>query len=77
MFVGPVELVILLAMCAMYGLVVWACCRICAKAGFPAVLGLLSLVPLLNLVLVVVLGFIDWPALANRREFPGNTTSPM
>jgi len=44
-------------------LVVWPACRICSKAGFPAPLGLLAPVPVLNLALLFVLAFAEWPAL--------------
>ena len=35
--------------------------RITQKAGFPGVLSLLMLVPVLNLVLLWVFAFIKWP----------------
>lgn len=37
--------------------------RIFDKAGYPGALGLLSIVPLLNLVALFILAFGDWPAL--------------
>ena len=42
-------------------LMTWAFCKICSKAGYSWALGLLTLVPLANIVLIFVLGFGDWP----------------
>ncbi|KAB7623687.1 hypothetical protein [Alkalilimnicola sp. S0819] len=36
--------------------------RICQRAGFPGWLGLLSLIPMINLGLLYFLAFADWPA---------------
>lgn len=58
--IGPTELMIV-AMTA--ACLVWPAWRICTKAGFPGALGLLAVVPGLNLVLLFVLAFVDWPAL--------------
>jgi hypothetical protein len=35
--------------------------RICAKAGYTAWLGVLVLVPFLNLLLLFFLAFVEWP----------------
>ena len=40
---------------------VWAFCKICSKAGYHWALGLLMLVPFANLVLILILGFGEWP----------------
>lgn len=40
---------------------VLAWCRIFARAGFHAGLGLLMVVPGVNLVMLLVLGFASWP----------------
>ncbi|MDI9245126.1 hypothetical protein [Marinobacter sp. CHS3-4] len=40
--------------------------RICQRVGYPGVMGLLILVPLLNLGLLYFLAFSDWPA--NKKE---------
>jgi hypothetical protein len=58
--VGPVEVLLVLAAAILF---VWPMCRICSKAGFPWPMGLLAAVPLLNLVLLFVLAFAEWPAL--------------
>ncbi len=52
---------ILLFALALTALMVLAMCMICARAGFPWALGLLSLVPIANLVLWPVLAFSKWP----------------
>ena len=44
-------------------LVVWPYSRIFRKAGFSPWLGLLMLVPIVNIVLIFYLAFADWPAL--------------
>jgi energy-converting hydrogenase Eha subunit B len=36
--------------------------RICQKAGYPGALGLLIVVPLVNLVFLYYLAFATWPA---------------
>jgi energy-converting hydrogenase Eha subunit B len=36
--------------------------RICQKAGYPGALGLLTVVPLVNLVFLYYLAFATWPA---------------
>lgn len=57
------EILVLLEMVVLF---VWPACRICAKAGFPWYMGLMALVPLLNIVLVLILAFADWPALRSK-----------
>ena len=37
--------------------------RICSKAGFPGVLGLLMFVPIANVLLPLYLAFAEWPVL--------------
>jgi len=46
---------------AIAAVTVWAFCRICSKAGYHWALGLLMLVPIANLVLILILGFGEWP----------------
>ncbi|WP_421791505.1 hypothetical protein [Hyphobacterium sp.] len=43
--------------------IVFPCWRIISRTGLPGALGLLALIPLVNLILLWVLAFIDWPAL--------------
>ena len=42
--------------------------KICSKAGFPGVLGLLMLVPIANIVLPFYIAFADWPVLRDRGQ---------
>ena len=42
-------------------LVVLPATRICAKAGYPAWLGALAVLPVLNVVLAFFLAFAKWP----------------
>ena len=40
--------------------------KICSKAGFSGALGLLTIVPIANIILLLYLAFAEWPAL--RRD---------
>lgn len=60
-FGGPMFLFVALAVTVLLVIVFW---RIYAKAGFPGVLGLLMLVPGVNLGAMAFLAFAEWPALA-------------
>lgn len=42
--------------------------RICQRAGYPGVLGLLILIPLVNLALFYFIAFADWPAEKARKH---------
>lgn len=42
--------------------------KICNKAGFPAPLSLLMLVPVANIVLPFYIAFAEWPALKNKAD---------
>jgi hypothetical protein len=44
-----------------------ASCRIFARAGFHAALGLLALVPGVNVVLFLILAFYPWPVMKEVR----------
>jgi len=59
-------LIILLIYPILFVIPVLAFWKICSKAGFPAPLGLLMLVPVANVVLPLYLAFADWPALGHR-----------
>jgi hypothetical protein len=64
---GPVELFIILFVMAAYSLVLvipfW---MIFTKAGFPGLLSIGILIPVVNIGLLFYLAFAEWPAL--RRE---------
>jgi len=59
-------LIILLIYPILFVIPVLAFWKICSKAGFPAPLGLLMLVPVANVILPLYLAFADWPALGHR-----------
>jgi hypothetical protein len=70
--VGPFEaLVMLLGFLVSFGFLAWPAWRICAKAGFPGALGLLILVPLVNLLLLYFLAFADWPVMQRHKPHAG------
>jgi hypothetical protein len=56
-------ILIFLVWAALVALLVIVAWRIFHKAGFPGVLGLLMLVPVVNLGAMVYLAFAEWPAL--------------
>jgi hypothetical protein len=58
-----VILIILPVTCILPAVVFW---KICSKAGFPGVLGLLMFVPIANIVLPLYIAFAEWPALKDR-----------
>ena len=39
----------------------WICCKIFAKAGYGWALGLLMLIPIVNIIMAFYLAFADWP----------------
>ena len=47
--------------------VTWLYCRIFSKAGYCWALGLLTLVPIVNVVMICVLALGDWPVLSELR----------
>ncbi|MFC1738976.1 hypothetical protein ACFL1G_08015 [Planctomycetota bacterium] len=49
----------------------WAYCKMFSKAGYHWALGLLMLVPIANLVMMLYLGFSDWPILKEVRQLRG------
>jgi hypothetical protein len=62
---GPMELILILVMASVIVVPFW---RIFSKAGFPGALSLLMFIPLVNLVMIFVLAFSEWPALREKRE---------
>ena len=66
---GPTEVLVVLTALL---LLAWPACRVCAKAGFPGALGLLAVVPGLNLALLLGLAFLEWPALRRRPAGPAD-----
>ena len=60
--IGLPELIVLTVITAMLGLVIWPAARICTRVGFSPWLGVLAVVPLVNLVLLWFVAFASWPA---------------
>ncbi len=57
-----------LVILAIMAFTIWIYWRIAAKAGYPGAYSLLMLVPVVNLVLLIVFAFTDWPIeVTNRR----------
>jgi hypothetical protein len=50
---------LLILLSVVFAVIIWW--RICSKAGYSGVLGLLMLVPLANIILLLVLAFGTWP----------------
>jgi hypothetical protein len=69
--IGPMEISVILLVGVLPAIAFW---KIFAKAGYPGALGLLLLVPLVNLVMFFFLAFSEWPVLkelqALRRKSP-------
>ena len=66
MLLGAFELfIIIIGMALVIVVPFW---RIFSKAGFPGALSLLMLIPLVNLVMIFVLAFADWPALKEKQQ---------
>jgi hypothetical protein len=58
---GLPELTIVLAIVAGLFVVAYPASRICARLGFPAGLGLLAIVPVINVVLLWFVATSAWP----------------
>jgi predicted PurR-regulated permease PerM len=55
------ELLVVLAIAASLVVIVWPAARICQRAGFPTWLGVLSVVPILNVLLLWYVAVAPWP----------------
>jgi hypothetical protein len=62
---GKMELLLILVMASVIVVPFW---RIFSKAGFSGALSLLMFIPLVNLIMIFVLAFSEWPALREKRE---------
>lgn len=67
---------ILFALALNIVLVVWPFCRIFSRAGYPWALGLLMMVPIVNIVMLFVLAFGNWPIFRKQGGFPKTPGSP-
>lgn len=63
---GIAELVAVFFIVAGVALVVYPASRICARLGYPAILGLVAVVPFANLVLLWFLATAAWPVERTR-----------
>lgn len=61
---------------AFFVLYIFAAWKIVSKAGYSGALSLLILVPLVNIVMLFVFAFSDWPVLQEVRRLRG-TPMPM
>jgi len=65
--VGLPEMVIIFGMgLLLFGLLPVCCWQIVRKTGYPAWWSLGFLIPVVNIALLVMLAFTDWPALRGR-----------
>jgi len=69
----PIIILILVGLVLFTGLIItiaitWIYCRIFSKAGYSWALGLLTLIPVVNIIMLCVLGFGDWPVLKELRQ---------
>ena len=48
--------------------IIWIYCKIFAKAGYCWALGLLMMVPIVNIIMLCVLAMGDWPVLRELRQ---------
>jgi hypothetical protein len=69
----PIIILIFAGMVLFTGLIItiaitWIYCRIFSKAGYSWVLGLLTLIPIVNIIMLCVLGFGDWPVQRELRQ---------
>lgn len=65
--IGPAECLLLVLTSGILIIPFW---RIFAKAGYPAALALLMLIPMVNLLMLYFLAFADWPSLRGRNDGP-------
>jgi hypothetical protein len=77
----PVFIVIIVAMAILLSLIValvktWINCMIFRKAGYSWVWGLLTLVPIANIILPFVLALGDWPIRKELRRLKDAAAKP-
>jgi hypothetical protein len=59
--IGVPELVVVAAMSMMAFLTIWPAATICRRLGFSPLLGVLAVIPLVNLLLLWFIALSDWP----------------
>ena len=66
--IGPLELLIVCVMALfLFGFLPVCCWKIVKKTGFPAWWSLGMLLPGVNVALLIMLAFSDWPALKDQQ----------
>ena len=75
--IGPSELILLVLIALYVAFLVWVWVRIAGKAGYNRYLGLLLLIPLVNLVVVIIFAFSEWPVERRLRELEANMKQPV
>ena len=79
MFPVFLPLIIMLGVLFVLGIVavkIVICCSIFSKAGYCWALGLLMLFPLVDIIMVFILAFGDWPVRRELRLLKQNPTAP-
>ena len=66
--IGLPELLVILFRACCAGLPFW---KIFSKAGYPGIMGLTMLVPLLNIIMLLFLAFSEWPVLKELKALRG------
>jgi len=70
--IGLIELIILAGMSLLFFAFIPICCwKIVEKTGYPAWWSLAALLPGVNLALLIMLAFGDWPALKDQSADDG------
>ncbi len=67
-FLWNIGIIALVLWIAVTVFMVIACWRIFARAGYAGVLGLLMFVPIVNLVMLYILAFREWPIYKELKE---------
>jgi hypothetical protein len=74
MALGPVFLLTMLVLFLIPIVVAW---RITVKAGYTGVLSLLLLIPVVNIVMLLIFAFSEWPIQAKLRAMKSGWTPPQ
>jgi uncharacterized membrane protein YhaH (DUF805 family) len=53
------------------------CCKIFSKAGYSWALGLLMLIPIVNIIMAFFLAFADWPVQKELRRLKQQQQTPQ
>ncbi len=69
MGIGVYQLMLLIIPITL-GLTIWGAYKVVQRAGYSGVWAFILLVPLVNLVMLYVFAFADWPALQRARRGP-------